>query len=507
MNRRIFRTIRTSTFFSPFLVFLISFFVISVFALRGIDPHHDGIMLKSALDVSYGKILFKETYFHYGPIAAYLHAFSLLFEERLINIRLITTAFYSATTVLIFLVTKKIVSDKAGFLTVLAWILLAPFHFMPFHPWPSVYGSFFTIAVFYVFVTYLISPKGAFLLGIFSSLAYWSKQPFLVLFISLIIYFLVLARFKMISIKHLKSLLLLFFIGFFTVSSVFILIFFVQNSYYDFYLQNIRTGYSLGRKIGEIFAVSNFLKYFFFNPVFLIFPLSILFFLVKSFIEYKNKEKNNFIYFLGFSFIAISSFIQTYPLFDEFHFFWAVTPLFPAAALSINLMNDLSVNRFYRFFFIFLLLILSVSFIKTSYGHLAKANERIQNYSSKIEEPDIFFGLYVTSREKLLYFDIYNNVSTFIKNNPEKGFVLLGEDALYTTFTKKAFSNGPMYANFMGAASGYYSTYDHDIEIYIKEEKPLVLVQEGSKKPIDYKQVKKWKDYNNKELYLFVPIK
>lgn len=46
----------------PILLFFIVFISASYFSTFSVDPHHDGLMLKSALDVSRGQILYKDTF-------------------------------------------------------------------------------------------------------------------------------------------------------------------------------------------------------------------------------------------------------------------------------------------------------------------------------------------------------------------------------------------------------------------------------------------------------------
>ena len=41
-------------------------------ASLGVDPHHDGIMLKPALDVLSGQVLFRDTFTQYGALTTYL---------------------------------------------------------------------------------------------------------------------------------------------------------------------------------------------------------------------------------------------------------------------------------------------------------------------------------------------------------------------------------------------------------------------------------------------------
>ena len=47
------------------------------FAPLGVDAHHDGLMLKTAMDVQAGQRLFRDTFTQYGPLTTWIHAGAL----------------------------------------------------------------------------------------------------------------------------------------------------------------------------------------------------------------------------------------------------------------------------------------------------------------------------------------------------------------------------------------------------------------------------------------------
>ena len=65
------------------------------FASRGVDFHHDGIMLKPAMDVLTGQTLFRDTFTQYGALTTYLHVLALKISPTLFAIRLETVVVYS----------------------------------------------------------------------------------------------------------------------------------------------------------------------------------------------------------------------------------------------------------------------------------------------------------------------------------------------------------------------------------------------------------------------------
>src|SRR3954469_15971490 len=68
----------------------------------GIDPHHDGIMLKPALDVLSGQVLFRDSFMQYGALTCYLQALALWFSPTLLSIRLLAAAAYVVTLLFLY---------------------------------------------------------------------------------------------------------------------------------------------------------------------------------------------------------------------------------------------------------------------------------------------------------------------------------------------------------------------------------------------------------------------
>ncbi len=76
------------------MVFFISLIIVGFFSVMQVDPHHDGIMLKPAVDFANGKMLFRDTFYQYGALTAIFQASAIkLLGERLIVIRLLTVLF------------------------------------------------------------------------------------------------------------------------------------------------------------------------------------------------------------------------------------------------------------------------------------------------------------------------------------------------------------------------------------------------------------------------------
>src|SRR3954468_13220014 len=72
------------------------------FARIGVDPHHDGIMLKPALDVLAGQTLFRDTFMQYGALTCYLQVVALWIQPTLLCLKLMTAAAYVATLLVLY---------------------------------------------------------------------------------------------------------------------------------------------------------------------------------------------------------------------------------------------------------------------------------------------------------------------------------------------------------------------------------------------------------------------
>ena len=159
-------------------IFAIAIFVVtvlwfSVFAVSRIDMHHDAVMLKPAIDVAAGKVIFRDTFCQYGALAVWLQALAVkLFGGELIVILFLTVLFYGGIAVL---------ADSFPFRLVhlaLFWGM-APFYIAPMHPWSSVYALFFMLLSTEFLLRFLEKEHwlGPALAGVFAACAFLARHP------------------------------------------------------------------------------------------------------------------------------------------------------------------------------------------------------------------------------------------------------------------------------------------------------------------------------------------
>ncbi|MBF0552053.1 MAG: glycosyltransferase family 39 protein [Deltaproteobacteria bacterium] len=162
------------------VLFLITIIVFGYLSTIGIDDHHDGYILKTAIDIAHGKILFRETTSQYGFLAPILQGLAMIFfGDKLIVIKLLTVFFYGVSAALLWVVWRRILPKWLASVTGIGWLLLAPYYFGRFLPWSSVYALAAQLLTVYFIILFIESKKNLFLLlsGAGTALIFLFRQP------------------------------------------------------------------------------------------------------------------------------------------------------------------------------------------------------------------------------------------------------------------------------------------------------------------------------------------
>lgn len=157
------------------------------FARQGIDPHHDGIMLKPALDVLAGQVLFRDTFTQYGALTTYLQTAALWFQPTLLSLRLQTVAAYAVTLFFLYAAWRMILPRSLAIVSCALFILFIPAYeknwldqYWMLLPWSSVYAMMFQSVVLYALFRVIRSEQpvawGA-ILGAACAGVFWCRQP------------------------------------------------------------------------------------------------------------------------------------------------------------------------------------------------------------------------------------------------------------------------------------------------------------------------------------------
>ena len=166
-----------------FLILTLTLPLVYHFARIGFDPHHAGLMYKSALDVANGAHLFSETFTQYGALVTWMQALSLLvLGKQVTSILFCTALFYALSFAMLYLVSRRFLGPWLSLTATVTTVFLAAFYFWDFHPWSSVYALFFLLLSLYLSLLALDRTGWRFLLltalsGLCAALVFWCRQP------------------------------------------------------------------------------------------------------------------------------------------------------------------------------------------------------------------------------------------------------------------------------------------------------------------------------------------
>ena len=147
----------------------------------GLDPHHDGVLMKPAYDVVHGKMLFRDSFTQYGALTTLLQAAACsIFGARVLTLRLLTTVFYAGSTVLVWHIGGRILKGFYRIIPILCILIYPPFYFWNMLPWSSIYALFFLLLTVYLFQLGFQKKRESWfwaLTGAVSTLPFWCRQP------------------------------------------------------------------------------------------------------------------------------------------------------------------------------------------------------------------------------------------------------------------------------------------------------------------------------------------
>jgi hypothetical protein len=532
-----------SNLFFLLFVFFFTLIISYFFIVLGADPHHDGIMFKPAIDVIEGKLLFKESFTQYGALTTYLQSFSILiFGKYLLSIRLLTALFYSIISILLFLIFSRFLNKSLNIFFCISWILLAFFYYNCVAlPWSSVYAFFFQSLTSY-FLIIFIEKKNylyLFLTGVSVSLTFWCKQPVGVFLLIMVIIFIIFIKFLLKNnIKFLLKSIGIFISGFLIISLIFIIVFLMNNSLKDWWLQSIVFSFSFNSRVAQnhfqgtglygniiyllrcLFITGNFEFAENYKSVFIwqLFPIVnlIIFFiyLVKLFIKRILNKKE--IIILSVVFISFASWFQYYPSPDQFHAFWAASPMIGLTVYFVWKIINILINLIYskirihqknKFIYlnreskaIYLLKISTVLIILLllfSYY----ISERVKIGFSRLEENQILInypkalkGLHFDKDNAIKYYKLGKIIENLNENFKNKNIITTGEDALFLTFQENNINFSPMYVDWAEHNLLLYPDWREKLNNYIIKKKPIIIMIRGNFYA-DYFEIYSWDHY------------
>ena len=418
------------------LVFVVLFTigVTGYFAPLGVDSHHDGILIKPAIDVLHGKMLFADTFTQYGALTTLVQAWALhFFGEYLIVIKYLTVFFYGTIALVLWLFWKKFIPPLLSTLSILIWVGLFGFYdYWGLLPWSSVYALLCQMLALYLLILWARHKKQWMLgiVGVFAALAFWFRQPTGIYIFGAVILFWAVAKIKKIQLPSLLPL----FLGFFLVHFVFFVWLIKNNALDAWWLQSILAAYGFQNAVATqyrfpIFQISQLLP-----PsesavsIWVIFPAVVLYQGYKLLIIKKLSVKN--IQLLATVSMCLFSWLQYYPMGDPAHALWAATPMI--GFYLYFAWNNAYKNK--KKFIVFFLLLLFLA--PDVFNRMRDAKKKLLTPYYTFSKETILKGMKETKVNYDYFLTIIDKIQLYEKSHPNTFVVTLATDALYSLFGK-----------------------------------------------------------------------
>lgn len=422
-----------------FFIFFLTIGVAGYFSFLGVDPHHDGIMLKPASDIMHGQMLFRDTFTQYGAFTTILQSWALsLFGNYLYVIKMQTVLFYGVIVVMLWLVWSLFIPGYLATSACIIWLFLAPYYdpSYPFLPWSSVYSLFFQLLTLYTLLQFILSGKRRWQLiaGAAAALTFWSRQPVGFLLVTCIMFYFFILKLKNYKIQSIVP----FLISHIVIHIFFFLWILTNNAFTDWFYQTIHypAVWAVSASPEKIILFMNFMRNLFptsYSPISIwtMLPLIILYLAFSCITSKKINNKRALV--LLAACVCLASWLQYQPVYDPHHWYWAASPmigfvLYAALNLGVNKKKNT-----------ILLVICLLLFVPDTFYHTRLARRKIRKFWSypKLSTPTILKDMRVPPDEKKFFDEAMIQLSQFKEKNPNSFITTTGRDALYTLFDGK----------------------------------------------------------------------
>lgn len=486
------------------ILFLAAVALTGVFAVISVDPFHDGIMLKPALDVAKGKALFRETFTQYGALTVGLQAIAVkIGGESLVSIRLLTAFFYGLIAVLLYFIHRRYLSRSAAVLSVVLWMLLTPFLLDypiggTMQPWSSVYALLFQLAAIYWAVRYLETERSVFLLlsSGAAALTFLCRQPVGVFLVAALFFSLCTLSFVRHGVKRTVREMAFLTTGIAIVGMLFLAYLVRTDAVSDWFRQSLKLAYQwggigLGWQTAKELAVCLFVIH---PSIDQIYPINytlwpwrvipavslLLFGWIAYMLFVKRMRSLEYQTMFVITCAALSSWFQYFPVVCQNHLFWAATPMM--GALFYTLSKSLSFvgckKRLAAYFVVVTLVFGWDVSTKVASGFKKGVDGLVEMVP--VSGPRILKGMRIEKDWASEYENLSRAIDGGLAGCPSRTIVNLGGDAFFSALAPGRPNAHPLYVNWGDLLTNIYPSYYSEIAAFIAREGPLVLVPFGN---------------------------
>ena len=453
--------------------------IFGYFSLFYVDIHHDFIMFKPAVDVARGKMLFRDTFVQHGALTTLFQAAAVkLFGEYLAVIRLQTVFFYVATVAVLYFIWSKFLSRRDVVVAMLFWIALAPFYtFMPFQPWSSVYSLFFQSVALLLFLKFCETERARYIFfcGISAALTFWSRTPVGVFLIGAVaIFFPAISFFGSLSRKKSTRFFLWFLSGVIVGVIPMFLWFIAAGALRDWWLQSIVYGREFAKvtrgitlfQLIKSLTISRYWTTLYLYGIWLAIPLTSLYLVVREGIHlwgHRQPLGSLSVRLFGAGLILLASWMQYYPVTEEGHFFWAVSPMI---GFFIFVMFRRKLLR----------VALTVAIIVFFLLRISLGLQKTQNAHVPVSYPAFLAGMKTTAQEAAYLTQVSTILDQYLTDHPDKTYINLTADAYFSMINPRYRDFHMLYVNWP-MVYPMYPDYVPSYTAYIQANSPVLITR------------------------------
>jgi hypothetical protein len=169
-----------------------------------LDPHHWGLMLGNARDITLGLLPYKDIYIQYGILTTIIHAVGYYIYPNLLMLMLFTALCYSVAIGILFAISRLLL--KSYWSSIFFIVIIFLYHPLAIYPWSNYIAYPFLLAGIFLLIKDQ-NYRSLLLSGLFFSLAVLSREGLLPAIALIVFYNFYLNLFKLgdkvLSIKYL----------------------------------------------------------------------------------------------------------------------------------------------------------------------------------------------------------------------------------------------------------------------------------------------------------------
>ena len=448
------------------ILFLLTTFIAGYFAELGADPHHDGIMLKPATDVVNGLMLFRDSFTQYGALTTLIQAAAMgLFGVKLLTIRWLTAFFYGLVVLLLWNIWSRFLSKTLTFVACLLWLAMAPYYFLTFLPWSSVYALTFQLASALALIRWVETRNKLRLVetGLWTACAFWCRMPTgLLLLMAVTIALPFIQGNNRSLIRSTIQAWLLVVAGFAGISSMLLAWLAKNDAIKDYWIQNFlypkawsdSTGSVLDASlvVHKLLPVTDKLIW---SALPVMVSLTLGCFAFRKFRAKESLQTNSVLFLLCI--VSLASWAQYFPVNCDRHMYWGATPMIGLSLYTLWRATELKAKWIHLILFIIVTESLYQPIVLARYT-FALQTIATKNTYVKVIKPDVLKGMIVPPylAEKVAEMDrILNH---FVVKSTDVKLMVDGPNAMYSTFVENNHNVDPVYVDW-GLLSPFYPAH------------------------------------------------